>query len=158
MKSKRICRSTGLKIIIAIMGLIVFLQFFVTIGINITDSIPQKVFLIIKGISPSKGDFVAFRFQGSRYYKKGKTFIKILVGKECDRVETIGRQVILNKLLIAIAKDKDLEGNRIEPFKYKGVIPPGKMLVLGISKDSYDSRYFGFIDKEQIIGRAIALF
>lgn len=152
-KSNRI-----IKWVVSLMALIIILQYFFTIGFNVTDSIPKKIFLIIKGTEPDIGDYVAFRFHGSTYYHGGKTFIKILAGKEGDEIETNNKKILLNHKQVAVAKDKDSTGREIDSLHYKGKIPQGTIFVLGISENSYDSRYFGFIDKEQIIGRAIALF
>ena len=158
MKLENTCRSKSVKAAIIMMAVIVAAQFFFTIGINVTDSIPKKVFLIIKGITPEVGDFVAFRFQGSRYYKKGRTFIKVVAGNAGDFLEIKGRCFLLNQKLLGCAKEKDREGRPVESFTFSGKIPQDKIFVLGISKDSYDSRYYGFVDKSQIIGRAVALF
>ena len=158
MKLENVCRSKTVKFFIGIMAAIVIAQFFFTIGINVTDSIPKRVFLIVKGTTPEVGDYVAFRFQGSRYYKKGRTFIKVIAGNEGDFLEIKDRCFLLNKKLLGCAKEKDREGRPVEPFAFTDIIPRDKIFVLGISKDSYDSRYFGFVDKNQVIGRANALF
>jgi type IV secretory pathway protease TraF len=41
-----------------------------------------------------------------------------------------------------------LPGN--EPFEFNGTVPEGKVFLIGDSLDSYDSRYFGFIDEGAI--------
>jgi len=56
------------------------------------------------------------------------------------------------------AKDYALNGEKVESFVFNGVIPRGKMFVIGHHKDSYDSRYFGFIDKDKISAIAHPMF
>ena len=45
-----------------------------------------------------------------------------------------------------------------EAFDFKGRIPPQKLFVIGDKPNSYDSRYFGFIDIEDIDARLIPIF
>jgi signal peptidase I/conjugal transfer pilin signal peptidase TrbI len=44
------------------------------------------------------------------------------------------------------AKEYSLKGEKVENFVYNGVVPSGKVFVMGEHKDSLDSRYFGFIE------------
>jgi conjugal transfer pilin signal peptidase TrbI len=37
-----------------------------------------------------------------------------------------------------------------DPFYFSGIIPEGKVFLIGDSPNSYDSRYFGFIEKGAI--------
>jgi signal peptidase I len=45
-----------------------------------------------------------------------------------------------------------------EPFDFDGRVPPKKVFVIGDNPQSYDSRYFGFIDIEDIDARLIPIF
>jgi signal peptidase I len=39
------------------------------------------------------------------------------------------------------------------------VVPEGKLLMLGDHRgDSFDGRYYGFIDQRELYGRAVAIF
>lgn len=38
----------------------------------------------------------------------------------------------------------------IKPFEFNGTVPEGKVFLIGDSLDSYDSRYFGFIEEGAI--------
>jgi len=38
------------------------------------------------------------------------------------------------------------------------MIPEGKLFVEGDTKYSFDSRYWGFVDKSEIVGRVIPIF
>ena len=52
---------------------------------------------------------------------------------------------------------KDGEGKSLKPYVFNGVIPNNKYFVSGIHPKSWDSRYFGFIDKNRIIATAKGL-
>ena len=58
-----------------------------------------------------------------------------------------------------MADTKGPDGNLLEPLAFNGIIPPHTYLAMGISPDSYDSRYasFGLIDEDQIMGTGIPL-
>ena len=51
-----------------------------------------------------------------------------------------------------------MKGDRLENFVYEGVIGKGLLFVTGDHKDSYDSRYFGFINREQVTAKAFPLW
>lgn len=40
----------------------------------------------------------------------------------------------------------------------EAIVPPGKVLLMGTLKTSYDGRYYGFIDQSEIVAQAFALF
>jgi len=42
-------------------------------------------------------------------------------------------------------------------FVYNGAIPDGMYFMMGSHKDSYDSRYYGLVDKDRFIGGAYPL-
>jgi signal peptidase I len=51
-------------------------------------------------------------------------------------------------------------GDAVEPSHSQGpmILPPGKYFVMGDNRDhSLDSRYFGSVDRTQIIGRAVGV-
>lgn len=114
---------------------------------------------IYKFKEPERGDIVVFRFPG----EEKKDFIKRLIAKEGETVEI---------------KDGDIyiDGNKIEePFTirqiryynkspYGGVgervnVPEDSFYVLGDnSASSRDSRYWGFVPRKNIIGKAFFLY
>ena len=49
------------------------------------------------------------------------------------------------------AKEFSLKGEKLPIFSYSGVVPEGKMFLIGSHKDSYDSRYFGFVNVKDIL-------
>lgn len=94
------------------------------------------------------------------FYKEGHVMIKFLRGVPGDELEvTAEGSVLIN----GIEKGKGLYHaktlNRPETdFIGRGVVKPGQYWVMGLTETSFDSRYFGAIERDQVIGRAYPLF
>ena len=56
------------------------------------------------------------------------------------------------------AKDYSLKGELLQHFVFNGTVPSGYMFVMGQHKDSYDSRYFGLVEKSRILAKAYPIF
>lgn len=123
--------------------------------INQTQSLPNWIFIVDKGVAPQRGDMVAFVPGPNPYYPEGLPFVKIVRGIEGDAVSIEGVEVAVNgERLGAI---KSLTGanpnvTAIDP----GTIPDGQYFVWSPSPDSFDSRYkeIGYVEDIRIIGRA----
>ena len=136
------------------------LQFY-ALSWNFSPSVPYTLFLVTKGAVPThKGEFVVFKFPGKNFFKPEDRFVKKVVGMVGDRVETQGRDVFVNGEKIATAKEKSMQGVPLAALDYDGLIPANKLFVLGMSKDSYDSRYqdVGLVDEARVVGTAIPIF
>lgn len=136
---------------------------FYTIAINLDHSLPQHAFIIHKGETPKKGEFIAFKFQGFEpWFPKGSIFVKILSGTTGDVVSTANHGCIeykVNDTVIGCAKPKTRDGHTLL-LGPVGVVPKNRFVVRGTSPDSFDSRYngVGWIKQQQVIGRAYAIF
>ena len=100
-----------------------------------------------------KGDIVAFRkYFIDKYIPDDGLLVKYIMCDEGDNL-TVDKYKIYycNGEWFSVAKGFDKNGNRVKNFIYNGKIPKGKIFVSGASKDSYDSKYFGFIDKDKIL-------
>lgn len=123
--------------------------------INQTQSLPNWVFIVDKGVAPQRGDMVAFTPGPNPYYPENLPFVKIVRGVSGDDVSIEGVEVAVNgERLGAI---KSLTGanpnvTAIDP----GAIPDGQYFVWSPSPDSFDSRYkeIGYVEEIRIIGRA----
>lgn len=69
-----------------------------------------------------------------------------------------GRDFYCNGEYLGQAKERSKKGDLLAPAQLGGVIPHGKAFMSGDSKDSYDSRYFGFVDKKTFVYRATGIF
>lgn len=139
------------------MMVVALLPAFITIRINITPSLPSKVFLVIKGMQPHRGDYVAFTVH-TKFFPDNPDFVKIMKGVEGDVVTAQGRALFVNSEPVGVAKEKSMKGIPLEMTTPK-VIGTGEFYAYAPHKDSLDSRYteVGYPNTSQIIGRAFPL-
>lgn len=131
----------------------------VSIALNQTGSQPNWLLLVLWGRPFGRGDLVAFRFPGSRYYGDGILFAKQVRGMPGDNLEIRDdRTFWLNGALLDTVRAADSKGEPVTPFYYRGKIPDGSYFLYAAAPKSYDSRYFGLIGKERIVGKVIPLF
>ena len=128
-------------------------------GLNASPSLPYRFFLIHKGELPQRGEYIAFRWHGGGPYPAGVTFVKIVAGMAGDAVTRADRDFFVNGTHVGQAKTVSRQGVPLE-LGPTGVLPAGRYYVRAPHPDSLDSRYrlTGWVEEEQIIGRAYALF
>ena len=66
------------------------------IGVNVTASLPYRLFIIDKEVHPERSQFVAFRWPGGGPYAAGVTFVKQIVGIPGDVVTRVNRSFFVN--------------------------------------------------------------
>lgn len=109
---------------------------------------------------PQTGDVIVFEFPEDRdkpFYKR-KDFIKRVIGTPGDTIAIRDKQVYLNGKPFSIDeqvfKEPNLTNGPRDNMKTI-TIPPDKFFVMGDNRDrSYDSRFWGFVDKASIKGMA----
>lgn len=108
---------------------------------------------------PEKGSYYAFMFyavpNSDRY---GQQFVKKVACIEGEHLYNEGREFYCNGEYIGKAKERDKKGNPAPLFNYNGVIEKGKFFASGEMIDSYDSKYWGFVDNNFVTGKVIKLF
>jgi signal peptidase I len=107
---------------------------------------------------PQRGDVVVFIYPEN----PKKDFIKRLVALEGETVEIKnGTIYIMDKPLLDVVFNQRYYYNR-GPFAQEGqkiVVPKDRFFVLGDnSASSQDSRYWGFVPRENILGEAILVY
>jgi len=130
---------------------------------------------------PERGDIVVFRYP----VNPEQHFVKRVVGVPGDRVRLINKRVRVNGVFLqekyALYSRRDYDTYR-DQFPVPGlaassvesawwsqmrelvqggelVVPPGQYFVLGDNRDrSLDSRYWGFVPRENIIGRPLLIY
>jgi signal peptidase I len=104
---------------------------------------------------PKPGDIVIFKFPGDQ-----KTdYIKRCIAVEGQTVELRGKRLYIDGVekpeSYAKYRDGDLQRSDYGPH----TIPKGFILVLGDNRDnSYDSRFWGPLDKKLLRGKALFLY
>ncbi|HSA77299.1 MAG TPA: signal peptidase I [Nitrospirota bacterium] len=115
--------------------------------------------LIYKTSDPKRGDIIIFPFPKD----PSKNYVKRLIGIEGDIIEIKDKQLYVNgqaqsEPYIRHIDDKivnDQTRDNYGPVK----VPPGSLFFMGDNRDnSYDSRFFGFVPKDTIKGKAFSFY
>lgn len=125
---------------------------------TLTPSISHRVYLMGKAKEVGKNDYVVFSLKGDRFAKDNDKLLKRVGCAQGDILRTAGKEYFCNDVSLGKAKDFSLKGDRLSNLNYNGIIGSGFIFVIGDHKDSYDSRYFGFIQKGQVIAKAYPLW
>ena len=106
-----------------------------------------------------RGEIVAFAARGlGPYFHDGQTIIKRSAGVPGDRIQVDRETVRSNGATVGegLALARTLK-RAPDDFLRDDVVPPGHLWMMGATADSFDSRYWGFLSEQQVIGRAYAL-
>lgn len=132
------------------------------ISVTITPSLQHRVFLVTDSSDPReirKDMHVLFTVRSPKIFGgKSTPAIKLVGCAGGDHLEQKEKDYYCNGVYLGRAKDFSLAGEKLNRFHYDGRIPEDSIFVLGEHKDSYDSRYFGFIKKKNVKKIAYPLF
>jgi len=105
---------------------------------------------------PERGDVVVFRpTQALRDANYRDAFIKRIVGLPGEEVEVRGGKVYVDGTALAETYIQEIPDYTYGPV----VVPEGEYFVLGDNRNaSFDSHAWGFVPRENIIGRAAVRF
>jgi signal peptidase I len=110
---------------------------------------------------PEKGDIIVFKYP----VDPKKDFIKRVIATEGDVIEERNKTVYVNKKAVLEPYvqhfDKAVRSDGMEPRDNFGplIVPKNKIFVMGDNRDqSYDSRYWGFVDLKAILGEALIIY
>ena len=128
--------------------------------VNPSPSIRHTLFFVVRHPGRiRKGDYVIFKVEHRDPYINGKTLIKKVTCDEGEMLTEKGKDYFCDgKVYLGKAKDFSLRRERLQNFIYNGIIPTGFCFVSGSNKDSYDSRYWGFLRKKDVEARAYPIF
>lgn len=110
---------------------------------------------------PERGDIIVFKYPEN----PEKDFIKRVIAIGDDVIEERDKKVYVNgkagKELYAQHSDNNIRSGGSDPRDNFGpiTVPKGKVFVMGDNRDqSYDSRYWGFVDLNEIKGKALIIY
>lgn len=118
----------------------------------------KRVFMFKK---PERGDIIVFKYPEN----PSKDFIKRVVAAEGDVIESKNKMIHVNGSKVnepyARHTDSSMRPMGIEPRDNFGpvIVPKDKYFVMGDNRDqSYDSRYWGYVDIKDVKGKALILY
>jgi signal peptidase I len=129
--------------------------------------VPFTNITVVPVKDPKREDIIVFKFPGD----PSKDYIKRVIGVEGDTIDIRDKKVYVNGKLMdnVYAKFSDprvfsdgyrfpenlLRRDNLGPLK----VPEGKLFVMGDNRDSSnDSRFWGFVDKSAVKGRAFIIY
>jgi len=146
------------------------------LSITVSDSLRYSLFFLTRFDSEtviSKGDYVLFTLSDRPLVQKVLSeslknepeaakvlqnrqlyFIKEVVCTQGDRFRNDGLDFYCNADHLGQAKTTSLNHSPLQHVTFNGTVPDNCLAVFGHSKDSFDSRYFGFITRREV--RSIA--
>lgn len=135
------------------------------IYINVTESLPVGVYLAIPSVAMRNGDIVAFRQRADvmeTIYKNGwmrdgenPIFIKRAAFHGSYAVDPEDLAFRVNDVFIGSAMRDDGKGHTLYPQFGTHNIAAGEFLPYTLAPRSYDGRYYGTVQTEQIEARVI---
>jgi signal peptidase I len=153
-----ILRIVILALIIVLPIRFFIFQPFVVKGASMEPNFDQGDYLIIDEISyrfrePKRGEVIVFRFP----LNPSQRFIKRIVGLPGETVEIKeGKVIIKSGDKVQTLNEKYLPSINFNGREYNFTLKENEYFVLGDNRNfSYDSRYFGPLNKKFIIGRVI---
>ena len=156
--------------VISVTGLVLAVLIFTYMGkavtknilLSHTDSVGHRLFYFKRDVDPKqlkKGDYAVFAIDTS--YIPNCHPCKVIKRISCVEGEYLycnaAGAYYCGKRFLGMAKTTSKKGEPVQPFVFNGIVPVNKIFATGGHKDSYDSRYFGFVERSKITGLAIPL-
>lgn len=119
----------------------------------------DKRFLVLR--KPARGDIIVFKYPED----PSRDFIKRVIAIEGDMIESRNKIVYVNGKPLNEPymqhTDSSLRPQGADPRDNFGpvIVPGDKCFMMGDNRDqSYDSRYWGYVDMKQIKGEALIIY
>ena len=139
------------------------------VNVVVSDSLSHRIFLIFN--VPAKietGDYLVFK------YNNGHRFLDKFIVKSLSDHNMLTKQVgcapgdvlmvdddrrfSCNGKPLGQALKTDSSGDVLPLFVFNGVIPQGSYFMIGSNPRSFDSKYFGFVRKNEIFYKAYPIW
>lgn len=134
--------------------------------LNPTNSLPNTLYVLNKSVLPEKirrGDIVRFPFKSAvtdAVANGQPVYLLKKVGCIQGQVLTVNKdkEYFCDGRWLGRAKDHNMKGEPVQNFVWNGMVPPGEFFALADHKDSYDSRYYGFVELGRVVAKAYPIF
>ena len=120
---------------------------------------PAKLFLIHHEAFPQPGELAVWKWPTRAYFPQDVMMVKRVLAVGPASLIMKDRTAIVNEQLLGVAIRTGTKGQPLPVSQWNGAVPP-EWYLLGTAavSDSWDSRYYGPVPKEWIIGTAIPLW
>jgi type IV secretory pathway protease TraF len=131
---------------------------------NASESVPTGWYFVVKR-QPNVGEIAVIKpadwvqiYMSSRgYLPENAWLLKPLYAVHPSIICRFGRYVFVDGKHVTTAKKEDRMHRVLPVWKGCKSLSPTQYLFLGHHRDSFDSRYFGTVDKTQVVGTAFQL-
>ena len=131
---------------------------------NVSLSIPMGFYWIESG-TPRRGEIAAIRLPPAladlaarrQYLPMDAVLLKPVVAAEGAIVCRVGGRIVVNGKQLAPSISQDAAGRRLPSWHGCRRLHRGEVVVIASRMQSFDSRYFGAVASEHIVGRAHSL-
>ena len=131
---------------------------------NASESTPVGFYWVDEG-AISRGDYVYVHMPERvrklvverGYLPPDVPLVKRVVGLNGDRICRVGIEIFLDGAVVATAKERDGLGRHMPDWHGCHILSEQTVFLLQDHPQSFDSRYFGPVDRRLIIGRATPL-
>ncbi len=104
---------------------------------------------------PRRGDVIVFKYPNSPEV----AYVKRLIGMPGDKVEMKGRTVYINDRPLMETYTQYIDPGSVQDSYGPIHVPPDKYFAMGDNRDnSQDSRYWGFVPRDYILGKALVIY
>lgn len=133
---------------------------------QLTPSMPEGWYFTYPVSDYHKGDNVVFipneqtqdYILAREWLPKDIPLLKKIVGVPGDFLCTKAQNVYINEQWIGKVYQTDGKGNALPIFSFCGKIPKDNYFMQGVANPhSFDSRYYGLVNKSQIMSKAVKL-
>jgi len=167
-----IVRGQGLSLRPALLMSVAILALATSVGAqnprmvwNASASVPVGLYRIEPG-TPVRGDLAlgklppktALLADERGYLPSSAYLLKTVAATAGDRVCRIGRYVLVSGRSVVIASIHDRQRRALPAWHGCNLLAHGEVFLLGTTSDSFDSRYFGPIKGDHIVGRAMPIW
>jgi len=166
MKSKQpiglfLLKALPLTVVVSLAALYLTDRYSIGIDPQENTCLEWRVFAIDRyDTAVERGEIFAFRSGAMEpFFRNGTQVIKVADGVPGDRVQVGLEQVTVNGAQVGegLALSQKLKR---PPSRYvrDEIVPDGNYWFMGKTEDSFDSRYWGYVPSEDIIGKAYPLW